>query len=176
MQTRELVHIALLVAVCAAVGYAMSGVPNVELISAAIFTSGTLQGVRRGALIGAMAELIYAGFNPYGVSPLPLYAAQVAGMGIIGAAGGAVSPLLARQSRPLQVLLAGTAGLVLTLLYDVLTNSAVYLGARESSSWMAVVVGGLSFPFPLAHAIGNTIGFALVTPAVRSALLRRSPA
>lgn len=176
MQTRDLVHIALLVALCAAVGYAMSGVPNVELISAAIFTSGTLQGVRRGALIGAMAELIYAGFNPYGVSPLPLYAAQVAGMGMIGAAGGAVSPLLARQPRPLQVLLAGTAGLVLTLLYDVLTNSAVYLGARESSSWMAVVVGGLSFPFPLAHAIGNTIGFALVTPAVRSALLRRSPA
>jgi hypothetical protein len=176
MQTRELVHIALLVALCAAVGYVMSGVPNVELISAAIFTSGTLQGVRRGAVIGAMAELIYAGFNPYGVSPLPLYAAQVAGMGLIGAAGGAVSPLFARQPRPLQVLLAGTAGLVLTLLYDVLTNSAIYLGARESSTWMAVVVGGLSFPFPLAHVIGNTVGFALVTPAVRSALLRRSPA
>ncbi len=176
MQTRDLVHIALLVALCAALGYLMAGVPNVELISAAVFTSGSLQGVRRGALIGAAAELIYAGLNPYGVSPLPLYAAQVAGMSAIGAGGGALSRALAARPWAVRVALAGGSGFVLTLLYDVLTNSAIWLGARESSRWVAVVLAGLSFPFPLAHALGNTVGFALVTPAVRSALLRRSPA
>jgi len=176
MQTRDLVHIALLIALCAALGYLMAFVPNVELISAAVFASGSLQGVRRGAVIGAGAELIYAGFNPYGVSPPPLYAAQVIGMSAVGAGGGGLRRALAACPWPLQAALAGGSGFVLTLLYDVLTNTAIWLGARESSNWMAVVAMGLCFPFPLAHVIANTVSFAVVTPAVRSALLRRSPA
>jgi hypothetical protein len=165
---------ALLVALCAALGYLLAGVPNVELVSVAIFTSGALEGPRRGAVIGLLAEGLYAGLNPNGVSPPPLYLAQVTSMAAIGAAGGSVGPLLRRCRAVAQAIAAALSGLGLTLAYDVLTNSAIWLAARESASWLAIIVGGLSFPFPLAHALGNTAVFALLVPAVLGAVRRRS--
>ncbi|HZM14905.1 MAG TPA: hypothetical protein VFE28_02780 [Candidatus Krumholzibacteria bacterium] len=176
MDTRELIHTALLVSVCVALGYLVAVVPNVELISVAIFTAGTLKGVRRGALIGALAEGIYAGVNPYGVSPLPLLLSQILGMSVLGAAGGVFARHPAQVPAALQAVLAGACGLVLTLFYDVLTNSAGYLLVRETTPYLAYMIAGLSFPFPLAHALGNTISFALVVPGVRRATRRWSPA
>ncbi|UCE02443.1 MAG: hypothetical protein JSW67_14555 [Candidatus Latescibacterota bacterium] len=174
METRDLIQTSLLVALCVALGYLMIFVPNLELISAAIFTAGVLTGVRRGVVIGLLAETIYAGFNPMGASAPPLFLAQVVAMAIVGGAGGVFAAVVRTQSWPRQALLAGISGLLLTLFYDVLTNSAVYLSVRESSSWAAVVIGGLSFPFPLAHALGNAVGFALIVPAVRRSLERWS--
>lgn len=173
-RTRDLARMALLVALCAALGYLLAGVPNVELVSAAIFACGAIEGPRRGAVIGLVAEGLYAGLNPNGVSPPPLYAAQVASMTAIGATGGCAAPLLRRSPVLLQTLAAAACGLALTLVYDVLTNSAVWLAVRESASWAAVVVGGLSFPFPLAHAVVNTVAFAVLVPAVLGAVGRRS--
>jgi hypothetical protein len=164
--TRELVRTALLAAACAALGYLLAGVPNVELISAGVFTSGALLGVRRGALCGGLAEAIYAGVNPNGISQPVLYAAQVLGFVILGAAGGALRPLMQRRAVLVQTALAAVCGFVLTLVYDLLTNAAVWVTARENASLAAIVVMGLSFPFPLAHPLGNTIGFALMVPAV----------
>ncbi|MFQ5601384.1 MAG: hypothetical protein ACE5G2_12640 [Candidatus Krumholzibacteriia bacterium] len=176
MHTRELIHTALMVALCVALGYLMAGVPNVELISAAIFACGALSGVRRGALVGLLAELIYAGMNPYGISPPPLFLAQLCGMAAIGAAGGTLRRVDASRAWAAQVLFAGSSGFLLTLFYDLLTNSAIYVTVRESSSWAAVVLAGLSFPFPLAHPLGNSVGFALLVPAVRRAVPHRSVA
>jgi hypothetical protein len=171
----KLVRTALLVALCVALGYLMAGIPNIELISAATFTCGVLVGPRRGALIGALAEAIYSGFNPYGIAPPPLYAAQLLGFAFIGAAGGMARPLLLRSRFGLQAALAGAAGLLVTLVYDVLTNIAVWVSVREGASLAAVVLGGLSFPFPLAHSGSNAVAFALVVPAVLRAVQRRAP-
>lgn len=176
METRELIRTALLIALCVAVGYSMAGVPNVELISAAIFSCGLLVGPRRGALIGALSEAIYAGVNPYGFSAPPLYVAQVVGMALIGLAGGAVQRPFVALGWRLQAPIAALLGFVLTLGYDVLTNSAVYLSLRETMSWAAVIVGGLTFPFPFAHALGNTIAFGMLAPAVLRTLHRRGAA
>jgi len=173
MPTRTLVHTALLVALCVAVGYAGAAIPNVELISASVFASGVWVGARRGAAIGALAEALYSGFNPYGVAPPPLYAAQVLGFTLIGATGGFAAPVVRRGRWGSQIAVASSLGFVLTLVYDVLTNLAVWVTVRESSSWMAILAGGLSFPFPLAHALGNTLGFGVVVPAVTRALRRR---
>ena len=166
MGTDELARTALMVALCAAIGYLLAGVPNVELISAAVFTCGALSGVRRGALVGLLAEGIYAGVNPNGVSPPPLYAAQILAFALIGAAGGALHRVLPRLPLVLQAVLAGGCGFVLALVYDLFTNSAVYLLFRSTSSWAATLAGGLTFPFPLAHELGDALGFALVVPAV----------
>lgn len=176
METRELVHTALLVAVCVALGYFLAPVPNVELISAAIFTAGVLKGVRRGALVGGMAELLYAGLNPYGASPVPLLLAQIAGMTCVGAAGGVFAAVTQAVAPARQAWLAGASGFVLTLLFDVLTNSVGYLLVRESAAYVAYMIAGLSFPFPLGHALTNAAGFAVVVPSVRRALRRWSPA
>ncbi len=172
--THLLVRTALLAALCAALGYALAGVPNVELISAAVFTSGALVGPRRGALVGALAETVFAGFNPNGVSPPPLYAAQVLGFMLYGAAGGWLGAGVRRGPWALRVLVAAVTGFALTLGFDVLTNTAVWFTVRESSTLAAVVLGGLAFPFPLAHALFNTVGFALVVPATLRAVERRS--
>jgi hypothetical protein len=164
--TRDLVRTALLAAACAATGYLLAGIPNVELISAAVFTSGALVGIRHGAVVGGVAEAIYAGLNPNGLSQPVLFAAQVLGFVLLGAAGGVAKPLLRRAPIWLQTLLAAASGFVLTLAYDVLTNAAVWVTVRETASLAAIELAGLSFPFPLAHVLGNTLGFALVVPAV----------
>jgi hypothetical protein len=175
MSTHELARTALMVALCAAVGYLLSGIiPNLELISAAVFTCGVLTGVRRGALVGLLAESIYAGINRNGVSPPPLYAAQLLGFTLIGAGGGMWHRLLPRLPLPLQAGIAAFCGFLLTLAYDVLTNTAIWAMFRGTSSWTATMIGGLTFPFPLAHPLGNTVGFALVVPAV-CRVWRRSP-
>jgi hypothetical protein len=173
--TLDRVRTALLAALCAVVGYLLAGVPNIELISTAVFTCGVLLGVRRGAVIGLVAEAIYAGLNPNGISPPPLFAAQLAAFTLLGAGGGIVRPLFGRLPLALQAALAAACGFVLTLVYDVLTNLAVWVTARESASLAAIVLGGLSFPFPLAHAAVNTAAFGLIVPAVRRAVARRSP-
>jgi len=176
MPTRTLVQTALLIALCVAVGYALAGVPNVELISASVCASGVWVGARRGAVVGVLAEAIYSGFNPYGVAPPPLYVAQLVGFALFGAVGGFAAPLFARRRLGVQVAAAAGLGFGLTLVYDVLTNLAVWVSVRESSSLMAILAGGLSFPFPLAHPLGNTLGFTLVVPAVTRALRRRGAA
>lgn len=173
MPTRTLVHTALLIALCVAVGYAFAVIPNVEFISASVFTSGVWVGARRGAVVGALAEALYSGLNPYGVAPPPLYAAQVLGFALFGAVGGVTSPFFRGARWGRQIVAAAALGFALTLVYDVLTNLAVWVTVRESSSWMAILAGGLSFPFPLAHALGNTLGFGVVVPAVARSLRRR---
>jgi hypothetical protein len=166
MSTHELARTALMVALCAAIGYLFAGIPNIELITAAVFTCGVLTGVRRGALVGLLAEGIFAGINPNGVSPPPLYASQLIGFTLIGAGGGALHRILPRLPVPLQVGIAFTSGFLLTLIFDILTNTAIWLMFRSSSKWVATLVGGLTFPFPLAHPLVNAAGFALVVPPV----------
>lgn len=176
MSSKPLIQTALLVALCVAIAYLFAGVPNIELLSAAVFTSGVLMGARRGAVVGLLAEGLYSAFNPYGVAPPPLYAAQLLGFALIGATGGAMARPLRAAPLGAAAALSAIAGFGLTLVYDVLTNSAIYLMARESSTYIAVLLGGLCFPFPLAHPVVNTVGFALLAPAVVRAVQRRSPA
>ena len=170
METRELVQTALLVAVCVAAGYLLTAIPNVELISACIFTAGVLKGARRGAVVGALAEFLYSSLNPYGMAPFPLLGSQILGMAMIGAMGGVFGAWTGSATTVRQAWLAGVFGFGLTIAYDVVTNVAGYLMVRESTPFAAYMIAGLSFPFPLAHPLGNAAGFALLAPSVRRAL------
>jgi hypothetical protein len=168
--TLDLVRTALLAAACTALGYAMVGVPNVELISAAVFACGAVTGVRRGAAIGAVAEALFAGLNPMGVSPPPLYVTQVLAFAALGAAGGAARPLVARGPHAVRIAAAAACGFLATVLYDAATGVAVWVTVREQASLVATVLGSLTFPFPLAHALANAVAFAVLVPAVVKAL------
>jgi hypothetical protein len=143
------------------------------LISAATFAGGAVLGWRRGALAGAVAEAIFAGFNPMGVSPPPLFVSQVACFAGLGAVGGWASGLL--RSGPVwsRVVLAAGFGFVLTVAYDVATAVTTWVSVREQATLGAIVVGSLTFPFPLAHALGNSIAFAVVVPPVVRAIWPR---
>jgi uncharacterized membrane protein len=173
VQTRDLIQTALMVALCVAIGYLMIPIPNIELLSAAVFTCGVLRGSRRGALVGVLTMVLFGSINPMGISPPPMFVAQLLGMGIVGGAGG----LLGRVSAPgLLAGLAAVAGFVLTVLNSVLVDTGGWLAFRESTSWGAMVFGGLNFPFPLARPLINTVSFGLVVPAVVAAMAgRRTP-
>ena len=170
MQTRDLIQTALMVALCVAIGYLMIPIPNVELLSAAVFVSGVLRGGRRGALVGGLTMVLFGSINPMGVSPPPMFVAQLLGMTLVGASGG----LLRKVQAPGRLaLLSSIAGFLLTVLHSVIVDTGGWVAFRESTSWWAMVLGGLNFPFPLARPLINTVSFGLVVPAVVGALAGR---
>lgn len=65
-------------------GYMLVFIPNIELFTLMIFLSGFILGKKDGAVVGLMASFIFVFFNPYGVSPLPLFAYQLAHYSLVG--------------------------------------------------------------------------------------------
>jgi hypothetical protein len=176
MSTRSAATIALLAALVAALGFLLSGVPNVELVSLATFVSGWATGARGGALAGGIGMAIYSGMNPYGAAPPPTFVAQVAGCAIVGVAGGLAAGRLALPGRRAwaRALLFGGAGSVLTLAYDGLTNlgTAVSIGAIRDP-WPVLVAG---WAFGAWHVASNAALFAGLGPPLVAALARRRSA
>jgi hypothetical protein len=110
--------------------------------------------------------LLYSTLNPYGVAPPLVTAAQVAGMAIVGAAGGLRR---AWEVRPLVVrgVLLGATGAMLTLVFDLLTNVATGLVFGQMKVW---ILGGI--PFSLVHIGWNAALFASLGPAIVAVLAR----
>ncbi len=177
MPTRKITHIAVLAALVVALGYALSGIPNVELMTLAAFAAGASVGRVGGAIVGGVAMSIYSGFNPYGVAPPPVFAAQVAGLAGIGVAGGWMAAAVFRPRRPrtgAALVVGGVLGGGLALLYDILTNlgTAWAMGAMRDP-W-PVVAGGIAFG--VGHLAWNALVFAIVLPPLLAALRRREAA
>lgn len=173
-RTRKALLATLLVGVAVSLGLALSGVPNVELVSFAVFLSGFLLGSRYGAAVGASSAVLFSTFNPLGAGLPPLALAQALGQAATGAAGAFVGPaLLGVGSRTLACVLAGGAGFGLTLLYDVLTSTGAYVtiaGAKSTEGLVKFVAGGILFLG--LHLVWNTALFAVaLTPTLR--VLRR---
>ncbi|MFN8177221.1 MAG: ECF transporter S component [bacterium] len=179
MSPRSVATVAVLAALVAALGFLLSGIlhiPNVELVSLASFASGTLLGPSRGAAASGLGMAIYSGLNPYGAAPPPTYLSQVAGMALFGAAGGVAGPPIASPSfaKWRGALAAGGLGLVLTFLYDGLTNlgTAISIGAARHP-WPILVAG---WAFGAWHVASNVVFFAGLAPPLLAALRRRRAA
>ncbi len=146
---------ALFIALAAGLGFAGAALPNLELLSLTVFLGGAATGPWHGLFIGAAAELIFSGLNPLGL-PFPLvFAAQLAGMGLVGLAGGLAGPPVARFRPGGRAVALGGLGFGLTLVFDVLTNLA--LGVHMGPV-VPTLVGGLAFG--LVHMGSNTLVFA----------------
>jgi hypothetical protein len=151
----------LLAALAAAGGFALAGVPNVEIITLLIFLSGYLYGLGLGAIVGAVGEAIFSGANPLGPAPPPIFVGQVAGMCLAGMAGGVFGRLPAPSHRAARVALFATAGIVVTLLFHVLTDAAYALIARLT--WTYILAG---IAFSVLHLVTNAALFGLAGPAI----------
>ncbi|MDP6529351.1 MAG: hypothetical protein QF819_09210 [Gemmatimonadota bacterium] len=162
---------ALFTAWTAGLGFALSGVPNVELMGLSAFVSGLLLGPGFGALSSGLAMSLYSGLNPYGPPLPPVFVAQVAGMAVFGAAGGGIGVFVVRAGGWFGACIAGGAGFLLTLIYDVLTNLGVAASMGTLSRPGAVLAGGLLFS--VGHLVSNTVIFAVAGPSVFSALHAR---
>ena len=75
-------------ALAVVLGYALVFIPNIELFTLMIFLAGFIMGKRDGAIVGLMSSFIFVFFNPYGVSPLPLFAYQLVHYVLVGFLGG----------------------------------------------------------------------------------------
>lgn len=151
--------IAMFVGVAVGFGYALSFLPNVELITFTIFTSGIVLGPVYAMLVGLLSFAIYSFFNPYGISPFPLFLTQIAGGIVIGFAGGTFGKLVVKvQNNLVRSVFSALAGLIVTFIYDVLTNIGAYvsIGNPSVSLWL-FIAGGLSFAF--VHLVSNTLVF-----------------
>lgn len=138
-------------------------IPNFEPLTLVMFCSGVLLGVQGGAFVGGFTMFVYSLLNPYGpVHPL-IMLAQVAGETLTGAAGGVFAALgLPGRGAALRAAMLAAAGLVLTALFDLITNLAtgVVFGQMR-----ATLIGGI--PFALLHMGTNIAMFAAVgTPLV----------
>ena len=87
-------------------------VPNVEGITALLFVSGWVLGVKRGVIASVIASLLYFGLNPQGTFP-PTLVAQILGMTTAPIAGG----LLRNNElmKPMDRMILAIADLIVTL-------------------------------------------------------------
>lgn len=149
-------------------GYLLAGIPNVELMSLVAALGGVALGAARGAVVGALAAGVFSLASPYGLPAPLLLAAQMAGLGCAGAVGGVAGrrvraapetvPVAPWRSWPR----AALAGLVVTVVYDGLTNLAIL----ASFDLPAGVVLAGAVPFFLVHVATNVAFFTVIFPAL----------
>jgi hypothetical protein len=151
---RRLSYAALLVALGLTGVYAET-IPNFEVLTLVVFSSGVLLGARDGILVGGVTMLIYSLLNPYGAAHPLVTLAQVSGESVAGAAGGVAARLgLGRARIAARVPVLVVLGIVITAIFDGLTNLAtgVLFGQMR-----ATLIGGI--PFALWHMGTNAALF-----------------
>ncbi|MFQ5512423.1 MAG: ECF transporter S component [Candidatus Krumholzibacteriia bacterium] len=168
-ETRKALLASLMVALTVSLGYALAGIPNVELMTLSVFTAGYLLGAGYGAVVGVTSITLHSVFNPLGTALPPLLAAQIAGFALIGVAGAWPGRVIARMDKRWPAfVLSGAVGLVLTLTYDVLTNVGAFYtvtGEYAPSNLFAFVGAGVAFT--VMHLVWNTgLFFAALKPAL----------
>lgn len=147
---------AVLIALGVALGLLLFAVPNVEGISAVSFFAGAILGAGGGALVGALTMSLFSLLNPLGPAPFPVFAAQVAGMSVIGCSGALWVSLVRGPARA--GLLAGVFGGVLTCIYDVITNYGIAVSMGRYDDPLPVIAAGI--PFSVMHIVANVLIFA----------------
>ena len=155
-------------------GYMLVYLPNIELITLMIFLSGFILGKRDGAIVGAFSSFIFVFFNPYGVSPLPLFAYQIGHYCLVGILGGITSNYLNKKDffKPEEDLYVSRVlvffaiiGAVITFVYDIFSTliGAIAIFGTLETFWITYIIG---LPFTTIHLIGNTLGFIFILPGL----------
>lgn len=149
-------------------GYMLSAVPGLELMSTNAALAGAALGPLGGAAVGVVAQVVYSLGSPFG-PPVPLMlVAQALGMGLAGLAGGVVGPLVRRGVGPGPLLRAGLAGAVMALVIDLLTNLAV--AVQFAMPLKAVLAGGAAIA--ALHVGTVAAAWALLLPLLSGRLAR----
>ncbi|MFC2150486.1 hypothetical protein ACFLQV_03170 [Calditrichota bacterium] len=148
----------------AAVGYLLLFIPNVEGFTFVLYISGYSLGIFSGLTAAIAASIIYFGINPQGFYP-PLLLAQTLGACLAPMAG---SILRTRSFNSKQIVIVSAASaLLVTLIYDVLTNIAYPLSAGfDLKAVLTMLAAGLAFS--VLHILSNILLFSILTiPALK---------
>ena len=141
-------------------GYALSFVPNVEVMSFLVFSSGFIFGVKVGSLVGLISMTIYTTWNPWG-GPIPVISlAQIFGMSLFGAVGGFYGSSYRQRVNfsIVDLLEIGFIAAILTLFYDIETSIAYAYAFGLEKALLWVIIAGT--PYMLIHVISNVFIFS----------------
>lgn len=169
--TLLLTRMAAFIAVAVVLGYLLTAIPNVELVTATCFAAGYCLGPASGAAVGAAAEFLFAGFHPMGSSVGLLLLAQMLGMTLVGFAGGRIAGFLAAPQSLASRRILFLVGAFVTLVFDLLTNLAFPLQAGFSFSQTLVALAA-GAGFAAVHIGSNCLIFSIVLPKVLVQLKR----
>jgi len=124
-------------------------------------------------IVGFLSSLIFCFYNPYGASPLPLFAFQLTHYTLTGLIGAFTNEFLRKRSffavdKDLYIfpvmLILGTLGAIITTNYQIFVSlvSVLYIGTIEE--FLPYFITGI--PFTIIHIIGNTLGFIFILPGL----------
>ena len=156
---RKAASIGGMAALTAAGGYALTYVPNVEIMTLMAFAGGWLTGALGGAAVGVLGMVIYTFINPYGAAVPLVAAAQILSLGLVGVCGGLWSRRGGVGPRNPSALRLGALGVGLTLVYDFATNVAIGISFGRL---LPTLVAGI--PFALIHIGSNALVLAIAGP------------
>ena len=166
LDVRDVAFLGIFIALILGLGYALALVPNVELVTALIFLSGVLMGVRKGIFVGIVGEFLFSALNPAGSGLLflPMLLTQIVAMSLVGATGGIVRNYVIRwQPNFKNIVIIGLIGLLLTLFYDIIVSLAFPVSAGfDIGKIVATVSAGVVFS--VMHLVANTFTFIFLVP------------
>ena len=174
LQTWHMTIVAVYTAMTAAVGLLLAPVPNLELISAAIFLGGYLFGLRKGIFIGICGAALFSIFNPIGsgLAYPPLLVAQICCYAVLAVWGAMVSRFLLEERPIRRRLILGGTGLAYTVGYSVAVSVASFIASGfKPAVWPALLLSGIAAS--LIHILVNTAIFAMVVPVLMDRVRRQ---
>jgi hypothetical protein len=160
-RTRRIAAAGLFAALALAITYPMAGIPNIKFFEVCLFISGLFLGYWGGFTVPLVAGIIYILFNPNGPQTIPLVGlAQLFGFLLFGLFGALFRKMiLANKNRIVGMTFCAAVGVVLTFVYDVITNAA--FGLTINAIWPTIVSG---VGFSLVHMAANGLIFGVAEP------------
>jgi LytS/YehU family sensor histidine kinase len=143
--TRITLLACLLTALMYAAGQALAAVPNVEAITLLAFLSGYLLGPAWGAVVGGAGMGAHSLFNVLGAVPPPLWVTQIVCYAFVGFCGGWLGPRIARLGRATQAFAAALTAVLLTVLYQLVSNTVSFLTFATNIPLWSYVWAGIAF-------------------------------
>ena len=171
--SQSLAVVAIFTALAIGSDFALAGIPHVKLVDALVFLSAYLFGLRVGASVGILSELIWAYATPWG-APGFIAPFLIIGEVVYAVAGSAAARIWSSEPAlsPGKGAVFGGLLAICAFLWDVETN----LASALIWSWPAVTVLKvmatmlMGIPFMLMHEISDfALGLLFVPAAVFAA-------
>ncbi|NHI94438.1 MAG: hypothetical protein EAX96_18250 [Candidatus Lokiarchaeota archaeon] len=166
-----------LIGIMAAMGiggsYALSFLPNVEILITTIFITSFLFGIPIGCAIATVSSLIYHSFNPWGVAPLPTLIILTLLYVVIAIIGGLTKILYKKYSKidfeysKWTIYRFAVIGVSLTLFFDFIGALTIFFYTGQAIDLSVLITTYImQVPFTLIHVACNLCLFAFVAPIV----------
>ncbi|MFA6618065.1 MAG: hypothetical protein WCT23_03235 [Candidatus Neomarinimicrobiota bacterium] len=178
-KNRKIAETGIFLALFLGLAYAFCYIPNLEFISMMAFLSGLLLGWKRGLFVALIGEAVFSIANPFGSSLAypSLLVAQLLSFAIFALIGASYRLFIIRvfkRSQELMAVIFGATGLLLTILYNVMTTLAYALTSGfNAKQALATIIS--SIPFSMIQMIANTISFSVILTYVIKYVIKNYP-